>query len=677
MYRVVNSKFQGCVMKSIYRGACLCVVLISAALPALASDSWTTPTPEELKMTSIPEVPGASALYLNLTQTADDHLHMFSNYVRLKVLTEGGKEYANVDLPYFASYDGATVDDIAGRTIAPDGTVTMFTGKPYDKLIAKAGNVKYKTKVFTLPDVQVGSILEYRFKIHYGDEYLINPNWYIQSNLFLRSGHYQWTPTTHEVMSSVDGGDISHSIAWTPLLPAGASVKDALIGGVETISLDIANVPPVAQEEMMPPMDSLSYRVLFYYTAYRTPGEYWKKTGERWSDRTNHFIGPNGKLKSAVEASRVAGETQDQKLRRLYAQLMTMENTDFTHEQTLKEEKAHGLKDATTSWDIYERKRGSGDQLTQLFVAMARASGMKAYVMQVADRSKRLFMTNYLSLSQLDDAIALVEVDGKEVYLDPGQRYCQYGHMAWEHQFASGLRQEEKGTALAQTPGEISSNNHSTRVADLKLDEHGIATGTVTLSYEGNQALSWRQRGLRGDDASVKQDLRSDLEHMLPGGMDVEVKEIKNLDNPEQPLNVTYTVHGAVGTPVGKRLLVPSDLFESSKKALFTQPKREVAIDLHYASYVQDAVRYTLPANFAIESVPDANKEFYLHEAGFTMSNKRAGNSVTFFRNVSMAKVLVMPTEYPEFRTFYNKLESKGQDAMVLTQAAVIAGGTR
>lgn len=245
-------------MKNIYRCACLSMLLITASAPALASDTWVTPTPEELKMTSIPEVPGASAVYLKLEQTADDRLHMFSNYVRLKVLTEGGKEFANVDLPYFASYEGASIDDVAGRTIAPDGTVTMFTGKPYDKLIAKNGGLKLKTKVFTLPGVQVGSILEYRFKVHYGDGYFINPNWYIQSELYLKSGHYQWIPTTHEVLSQVDGGDVSHGVAWTPMLPPGTAVKDAMVGGVETISLDISNVPPLAQEAMMPPMNSVS-----------------------------------------------------------------------------------------------------------------------------------------------------------------------------------------------------------------------------------------------------------------------------------------------------------------------------------------------------------------------------------------------------------------------------------
>ena len=64
---------------------------------------------------------------------------MFSTYVRLKVLTESGKKYANVELGYASSNDNGSisVDDIEGRTIHPDGTIIPFTGKPYEKLIEK------------------------------------------------------------------------------------------------------------------------------------------------------------------------------------------------------------------------------------------------------------------------------------------------------------------------------------------------------------------------------------------------------------------------------------------------------------------------------------------------------------------------------------------------------------
>ena len=40
-----------------------------------------------------------------------------------------------------------------------------FTGKPYEKLLAKTATFKYRAKVFSLPDVEVGSILEYRYKL--------------------------------------------------------------------------------------------------------------------------------------------------------------------------------------------------------------------------------------------------------------------------------------------------------------------------------------------------------------------------------------------------------------------------------------------------------------------------------------------------------------------------------
>src|SRR5271156_1371983 len=141
--------------------------LISLTAAARADQQWTPPTPEELSMTAQPEVPGAAAVYLFREETTEDDLHMFSIYVRLKVLTEGGKEHANVELGYasFDSGSGTSITDIAGRTIHPDGTIIPFTGKPYEKLIEKTQGVKVMSKVFTLPDVEVGSIIEYRYKL--------------------------------------------------------------------------------------------------------------------------------------------------------------------------------------------------------------------------------------------------------------------------------------------------------------------------------------------------------------------------------------------------------------------------------------------------------------------------------------------------------------------------------
>jgi hypothetical protein len=652
------------------------------AMAAGARAQWTVPSAEELSMTSQAGAAGAPAVILYQEQTTDDAMRMYSFYVRLKVLTEGGRDQANVELPFSTGNAGVSLDSIAGRTIHPDGTIVPFTGKPYEKLITKAQGYQVKAKVFTLPAVEVGSILEYRFKLRYDDQYFMSPDWLIQGDLYVRKAHYMWKPTNEYVMTDKEGA--VSSVAWTPILPSGAAVKESerhdarVIGAGRTpiqLDLDVHDVPAIVHEQYMGPVDSLSYRVLFYYTAYRNAGEYWKDAGKRWSKAQDKFIGPDNGVKEFVRSTVLPTDTPEQKLKKLYDAVMKLENTDFTRERTAREEKAEGFKQATTSDDVLKRKRGSSDQLAELFVAMARAAGLKAYAMGVADLDKRIFLQGYLSLSQLDDVVAVVNVDGKDEFFDPGERSCEFKHLAWKHAGTLGLRQVEGGTQVSGTPTETYKEAHVMRVADLTLDEHGEATGTVKMTYTGDPALYWRQEALRGDDTSLNEDLKRNMEHLLPGGMEVRVTNVTGLADPDQPLVVDYAVKGPVGSPTGKRLLIQANLFEVNAKPTFPEEKREQAVFMHYPSYYQDAVRIKYPATLAIESAPEPVTSKFQQSVLYSMGSKRGPRSVTSFRNVQVGQTLYGVKDYPELRTFYGEMESKDQEPVVLIHAAAAASG--
>jgi hypothetical protein len=637
------------------------------------AQQWIAPTPEELSMTSIKEVPGAAAVYLNKDETTDDSLHMHSFYFRVKVLTEKGKDYANVELPFYVGDGGTSVTDIGGRTIHPDGTIVEFNGKPYEKLIAKTGDVKMKAKVFTLPSVDVGSIIEYRYKQRLDDNYYQAPQWYIQTGLYTRKAHYLWRPTEQDLTN--DKGEIvSGAIAWSPILPPGAAIEQSTVmTGGHQMELSVHDIPPLATEDYMPPVYSVSYRVLFYYTPYHSVDEFWTSMGKKWSRETDKFVGPSKKVAEYANSLVLPGDTDDQKARKLYAAVMSMENTDLTREHTKREEKAEGFRELKSSEDIMTRKRGSSDQLTELFVGMSRAAGLKAYVMGLSDRNERLFLKSYLSLRQLDAEIAIVSIGGKDVFFDPGERYCEAEHLSWRHAGVGGLRQVDSGTALSVTPGESYKAEHTTRVADLKLDEHGVADGTVTTTYQGDSALHWRQVALTGDETSLQNDLKTAMEGMLPGGMDVKVAGVENLTDPDKPLKVKYDVKGAVGSSTGKRLLVPADIFMVNEKPRFSSPKREIAVDMHYASFDQDAVRFKLPQGMAVESAPDPEREKLLEVAVFDIKSAKGPDSITSFRNVTIGIPLFFPADYGALKTFYGKLEAKDQETLVLTRVPATA----
>ncbi len=155
-----------------------------------ALDDWQPINPEELKMTADPAHP-ADAIMLYHEETADDMTRHRYVYKRVKILTEKGKDRANVEIPYDATFMG--IADIRARTIAPDGTITPLASKAFSSTLMKANGVKYLAKTFALPNVQVGSIIEWKYT-EYWEDYVIAPRWVVQEDLFQKHAKFTFVP---------------------------------------------------------------------------------------------------------------------------------------------------------------------------------------------------------------------------------------------------------------------------------------------------------------------------------------------------------------------------------------------------------------------------------------------------------------------------------------------------
>jgi len=187
----------------------------------------------------------------------------------------------------------------------------------------------------------------------------------------------------------------------------------------------------------------------------------------------------------------------------------------------------------------------------------------------------------------------------------------------------------------------------------------------------GAPALTLRHHSLSGDQESLERQLRTSVERLLPGGMEVKVAFIEKLANYEEPMSVTFNVKGPIGAPTGKRLIVPGDIFVSNEKASFPHEKREIPVYFDYTHMVQDAVRIKLPANIKVESLPAGDKQQLQQFAVYNLASESTPDSVTVRRNFSLAEFLFATKEYPELRAFYNKMETKDQESIVLTASPV------
>ena len=646
-----------------------------ALLPAVShAQSWfIAPTQDELHMTAAPEAPDAEAIILNRDELDDDDLHMRAIYYRIKILTAKGLELGDVELPYDKRHDqrGNSIGEISARTVQPDGTVVPFTGRPFDKMLRKDADNTYSARVFSLPAVKVGSIIEYRYTIRWDDNMFSSPDWIVQTNLFLRKGHFTWKPTDKELLGTRRGGreSLSERVMYAKSLPAGTDVKlTHLATSRIRFDLDVASIPPFLMEEYMPPIRSSRYHVFFYYTPYYDVADFWNTETRYWSSDAGHFAGVSDLVRRTATTAIAGAANDEEKARKLYAYVMTLENTDYTRTRTSAEEKAE-IKSAD---DVLKRKRGSSNQIAKTYVALARAAGLQANTMIVNDRSNLMLDLNWQDFeAQLTDEIAVLTYGGAQHFLDPGSRYTPFGHLEWNHTLGGGVLQDNKDKTkmFLPTPSEAYKYSHTSRVADLQLEQDGHMTGNVTLTYEGSPALRWRHVALRNDEAKLHEQMKKELERWMPGDTEVKVTAITGIDNGEVPLKVTATVDGHIGNAVGSRVMLPSAMFEAGSRPTFPHEKRDQAVYFPYAEMIQDAVRYKLPAGFMIESAPTKEQARFQNLAVYTLSSTQAPGSITLRRDLTVGDMYFPLKDYPELRTFYNDFEAKDHGSIVLKRS--------
>ena len=650
-------------------------LLLALASPLFLSAQFRPPTDEELKMTADSKAPGAAAVYLNVEEITNDQNYFRSFYARIKVLTEKGKELATVEIPYVQG--SLKISNLKGRTIHPDGTIVPLDVKPEDLLIAKAGALQVNRKVFTLPSVEVGSILEYRYDLIFDESHFSSPQCEIQRPYFVHKAHYAFTPFPAFLQGNqsadagylTDGhGNIVRNLIHWDLLPPGVAVKTDASG---RYSIDLSDVPAKPNEEWMPPVDSILYKVLFFYENSNSSIDYWVFETKRWSKEVNDFAEPSKTIRAAANGLIAPGDSEQDKAKKLYKAVQALDNTDFSRKKSDSERQQLNLRVPKHAQDTWEQKSGSSQDIALLYLAMLRALNITAYDMKVVNRDRGVFAPAYLNFDQLDDDIIIAKIDGKEVYLDPGSKMCPFLTLDWRHTQASGVRQGGDLRSEATTPYMTYVSNNLLRLGDLTVDEHGAVTGFLRFTFAGQDAIRWRQIALQNDEGEVKKQFDNWLQSIVPDGVQAHVVNFQALDNSDVNLIVTIKVEGVLGSATSKRILLPGFFFESRGQHPFVdQEKRLEPVDMQYAKVVSDQVTYHLPAGFAVEGTPTDASIPWENHAKFLAMTKVAPGQVTVARQLARLFTFAKPEEYRDLRNFYQKVASNDQSQLVLTKTA-------
>jgi hypothetical protein len=697
---------------------CLGIFLVGATAPLSLFAQFQAPTQEELSMTSDPKAPGAAAVYLYREETEDDVHHFRSVYARVKVLSEAGKAVATVHvsyprvLAYYATGDNSSNSSSAGenhfdapdmnqlgadqpydtdtyttnvevkildaRTIHPDGTIVPFAAGQGSVTKVNTGAGQQKEVTFTLPGVEVGSIVEYRYQVRY-DRFQSAPEWQIQQPYFVRKARYLYTPSVQFLPErNANGVGLSNSalrdrhyetltdIHFVNILPPGKSVVQDAMG---RYTLDLTDIPPIPQEPFAPPVSERVYQANFYYTYTIVEKEFWQKEMQYWTKDLNRYITPKPSLKSAVAELVSPSDAPLDKAKKLYALVQKLKNTDLDVDPSLStadDSVPHG-----NVASILETKSGNSNQLAFLYLAMVREAGLTARPERIASRSRHIFSTSFLSTSQLDSVLIAVTIDGKEILLDPGTKTAPFQTLHWSHAAAGGvaLAANNKVETIL-TPLQQIAENTSVRVGNLTVSPQGAVTGTLKVGFTGQQAIEFRQLAIQSGADAVKDQLNKMLAAQVPVGIEAHVDRIANFDDSSKQLVALVPVSGSFTVQAGKPLTLPRLFFETKEANPFpAEANRNLPVDTRYPSQQQEQITWVLPTGSKLATTPKDITEKWEDNALYQLHSKVDAGAVTTLRVLACGFTLLDAKEYTPLHNFYDKVVAADQQQLVVNSS--------
>ena len=668
-----------------------------------AAQDWPPVTDEEKALKDCPQQPGAPAVFLYREETTSHRTWTTSCYYRLKILTSAGRERANIEVPAFRGW--YKVADLKARVVRPDGTSVPFEGQVFDKTVLRTGGIKVTVKTIALPEVDVGSIIDYRYRLVPDNEKMSGKDqdaleelfgqsgkpeeggidtaegilffpvatWDVQADLFTRRARFGYEPSQYLGTALAEWTQKVMIFSWVTRWLPGAAPS----GGRELVQLELANIPAFEPEELMPPEGSQRQEVRLFYVAgtVGSPDVYWREEGENWRRGLDKFMGKTGTAPAEARKTVAGLGDPEAKIRALYERAQKIKNLSYDRTKTGRKRKELGIKSNRSVADVLKNNYGLRSDITRTFAALAAAVGLPARIVRVSARDDKLFELNLFGLyTQFDTELAVIQVGGTDRFYDPATPYCPPGLIPWKCTSTSMLDPTKDPPSVAKAPAKTPAGTPEQalirREAALRMDAEGNLAGTVTVRFGGQEGLKRRLAHLTDDADTVKKDLEAELGGLLPAGTKIVLQSLENLRSSADEVVAAFDVTvPPLATGAGDRTLLPvSPLFGVSRDSL-RHAQRKLPLSFPYPYRESDDIVISLPEGTKVEAVPAPRSEsgdWFDHSLSCAVEN---GTTLHVRREVTLKRCDYPAALYGSVRTFFDRVRAADEEPVMLSPA--------
>jgi hypothetical protein len=642
---------------------CVCALTLMFSFRTHADDEavWRPITRAELAMKAPQVDPDADAEAIFWDTTLDDKKVgklTYRHYVRVKIFTERGRDrFAKMDIRFTK---GRKIDNVAARVIKPDGTIVDLKPEDiFDREIAAAGKIRIQAKSFAIPGIEPGVIVEYQYSEMIKGDSAAYERLEFQRDIPMQKVTYSVRPYS--------GASLGFETYNMPQVRWNKE-KDGYF------TYTMTNVPAYKEEPYMPPADEVRKWVYLYYRTWAGAFQ-WSFLSMTWDEILKKLSKPNKEVKQKAAELTAGAHSDEDKVRRIY-DFVQKHIKNFAYDKTLTEEQIEKM-DVKDGDDALRRGMGGSVSIDMLFASLTKAAGLPTNIVLAPDRSENFFsqgkypFPNFVQWS----AIA-VQVDGQWKYFDPCAPFLPAGTLAWNREDTTAMVIGDGGHSWMKIPMSDVKVSAAKRTGKFTLDTEGNLAGTVSLEYNGQQAISRRRDEFRDSDSKREDSIKDEFKTRISTAEFTDMR-IENFDDSTKPLIYTFKVRVPnYAQKVGKRLILQPGFFEYGASPVFSAASRTYDIYFPYPWSEQDSVEITLPKGMDLDSA-DAPAEVFdgkrIGDDKITMGVDKKTNTLVYNRSFHFGGggyVLFPAAAYPVIKQMFDGFYKADTHAISLKQAA-------
>ncbi len=617
---------------------------------------WGKVPAEDLNMTTYEADPDADAVVLGAYEMV--YVDMRQNYavsyeihIRMKILTQEGVDRANITIPYGKK---ERITGLHAQTINQGENIKISKKDIFDEEVTE----NYNRKRFTFPNVQVGSIIEYRYTLESPYAGVLD-TWYFQEDIPVRWSECRFSVPIYIEYVMITNTDRPFDIKEDKKTSIGND--DARI-----YRFVMQNMKGLEEEKYITTMTDYLNNIQFQAAKVTQPNgivnKYWKDWPDlidRWWDGESggkqiKNKGNHKKILQDVELATSHIADPKERATAIYNFIQINYTWNGRFSDYIQEKKLNAA---------YEKSAGNSAEINLSLLACLLDVGIEAHPVRISTRSHGIIQKVYPIVAQFNHVVILARIDGKEYLLDAIDKDLTFGMLHPQSLNLQGLLLERTKQKLPTWIDLIP--NKSSEIVNINLQiEEDEPLAELTGVYTGYSAWSKRYQ-------QRKQDEEDYIEKRLGDLYDFEVESVEfNTEKPERFAEVIkLKVEDAI-TSSADNIYINPFLMEQTEERIFTLEKRAYPVDIATPYMDKYILNLTVPEGYEVAELPENIKMTLPDGSGsyFYMIEYK-NNILQLRREETLKKPIYFPEEYEALKGLFDLIFEKEAEQIILTKS--------